>query len=209
MTMIEDASFDGEAAVVVNESPAPLWSAVAGDVLDEETPALPAAASNTVRSRRVQEPVNRVHKHDLPKQRVAARLRRMGATVHAASASNSYDLVVNDELRVTLRVAYPGLRRHRVTVAGRSYRYRYRTWHFNFHHHGRFAERYTDFFVCIAVNPNGRDEVFIIPWEEVTGKTFSLHGGRGRYKGRYAPFRDGWQRILDSVKGNRPLRHVA
>ena len=141
--------------------------------------------------------VNRLDKHDLPKGEVAARLREMGLDVSEASSASSYDLLVNDRVRVTLRVAYPGLRRHRVTVGGRSYRYRYETWHFNFHHHGRLDERYTDFFVCIAVDPKheGRDRVYVIPWEQVSGKTFSLHGGRGTYRGRYAPFADGWEAI--------------
>lgn len=165
--------------------------------------------SNTGATGGVYVPVNRVHKHDLPKQRVAARLRRLGATVHAASAADPYDLIVNGDTRVTLRVAYPGLRRHRVTVGGRSYRYRYRTWHFNFHHHGRFSERYTDVFVCIAVNPDGRGQTFVIPWEKVSGKTFSLHGGRGTYNGRYAPFRDAWDSVLESAKRGGSLRRVA
>ncbi len=207
MAATDDASFDRETAVEL--------SGAAEDFCDSAAAEAPRAAaderpeSNSEDGSRVDSSVNRVLKHELPKQRVAARLRRLGATVRAASAASSYDMVVNGDTRVTLRVAYPGLRHHRVTVAGRSYRYRYRTWHFNFHHHGRLADRYTDYFVCIAVNPKGRDEVFVIPWEQVTGKTFSLHGGRGRYNGRYAPFRDGWERVLDNSKGGRTLRHVA
>jgi hypothetical protein len=67
------------------------------------------------------------------------------------------------------------MRRHRVKVGGRTYQYRYRTWHFNFHHHGKMDERYTDFFVCIGLKPgNAHGEVFVIPWEKASGKTFSL-----------------------------------
>ena len=147
----------------------------------------------------------------LPKSRVAARLRRMGLTVRSAPSISGYDLVVNGELRVTLRVAFPGLRRHRVTVAGRSYQYRYRTWHFNFHHHGKLKNRYTDVFICIAVNPRhpSREHTFIIPWEKVTGKTFSLHGGRGRYAGRYAQFCNRWELIGTLAKRHAVLRRVA
>ncbi len=153
--------------------------------------------------------MNRLAKHDLPKRRVAARLRRLGLAVQLAPSSTGYDLLVNGTTRVTLRVAFPGLRRHRVTVAGRRYQYRYRTWHFNFHHHGRLQERYTDFFVCLGVNPDdrGKAEIFVIPWEEVTGKTFSLHGGRTRYKGRYARFREAWHLIAEQA--GQPLRRVA
>jgi hypothetical protein len=135
----------------------------------------------------------------------------MGLNVKSVSSALGYDLLVNDEVRVTLRVAFPSLRRHRVTVAGRSYQYRYRTWHFNFHHHGKLSSRYTDVFVCLAVNPRqaSKDETFVIPWEKVTGKTFSLHGGRGRYSGRYAPYRDRWQSISALAKRVSPLRRVA
>jgi hypothetical protein len=103
------------------------------------------------------------------------------------------------------------LRRHRVTVAGRSYQYRYRTWHFNFHQHGKLAEQYTDFFICLGVSPArpGKGETFVIPWEKVTGKTFSLHGGRAPYGGRYAPLRDAWGLISARVRGSSSLRRVA
>src|SRR4051794_26629001 len=76
----------------------------------------------------VKETMNRLDKHDMPKRRVAARLRRMGLNVRTMPSTSGYDLLLNDDVRVTLRVAFPGLRRHRVTVAGRSYQYRYRTW---------------------------------------------------------------------------------
>jgi len=158
----------------------------------------------------VKETMNRLDKHDMPKRRVAARLRRMGLNVRTMPSTSGYDLLLNDDVRVTLRVAFPGLRRHRVTVAWRSYHYRYRTWHFNFHHHGKLKERYTDFFVCLGMNPDqrGKFDIFVIPWEKVTGKTFSLHGGRGEYGGRYAQFRDAWH--LFGTPAHRPtLRRVA
>ena len=155
--------------------------------------------------------MNRLDKHDLHKRRVAARLRRMGLKVRAVSSAKPYDLLVNDEHRVTLRVAFPGLRRHRVTVAGRTYQYRYRTWHFNFHHHGKLKDRYTDFFVCLGINPGQRSksDTFVIPWEKVTGKTFSLHGGRGPYGGRYAAYRDAWNVLSAHSHRTSPLRRVA
>lgn len=167
--------------------------------------------SNKTSHAAVKRAMNRLDKHDLPKRRIAARLRRMGLTVRTVSSANGYDLLVgHDDQRVTLRVAFPGLRRHRVTVAGRTYHYRYRTWHFNFHHHGKLKERYTDFFICLGVNPgkSGKWETFVIPWDKVTGKTFSLHGGRGLYGGRYAPYRDAWHLLTPSHRASS-LRRVA
>jgi hypothetical protein len=154
--------------------------------------------------------VNRLAKHDLPKRRVAARLRRMGLSVRPFSSTSGYDLLVNGTTRVTLRVAFPSMRRHRVSVGGRHYQYRYRTWHFNFHHHGELRDRYTDFFVCFGAHPDssGKAEIFVIPWEAVTGKTFSLHGGRRQYGGRYARYRDAWSAIATHA-GASALRHVA
>ncbi len=152
--------------------------------------------------------INRIDKHERPMGNVAKRLRGMGLEVTEGATTSSYDLLINDQIRVTLRVAYPGLRRHRVTVGGRSYRYRYETWHFNFHHHGRLDERYTDFFVCMAMDPKeGKDRVYVIPWSQVSGKTFSLHSGRGTYRGRYAPFADAWDSIALAARGS--MRRVA
>jgi hypothetical protein len=155
--------------------------------------------------------MNRLDKHDLPKRRIAARLRRMGLAVRMVSSVSGYDLLVNEDVRVTLRVAFPGLRRHRVTVAGRTYQYRYRTWHFNFHHHGRMKERYTDVFICLGVHPGqpNKCDTFVIPWDKVTGKTFSLHGGRGPYGGRYASYRDAWHLLTAHSHRTSPLRRVA
>ena len=174
-------------------------------------PQLTSVSMNRTRSGRVKPTMNRLDKHDLPKRRIAARLRRMGLTVRTVPSATPYDLLVNGDQRVTLRVAFPGLRRHRVTVAGRTYQYRYRTWHFNFHHHGKLKDRYTDFFICLGINPGQRGKVdtFIIPWEKVTGKTFSLHGGRGPYGGRYAAYRDAWQLLSSPSHRAHSLRRVA
>ena len=168
---------------------------------------------NTVPLVNVQFNMNRLAKHDLPKQRVAARLRRLGLSVRSANPNLGYDLLVDDHIRVSLRVAFPSKRRHRVTVAGRSYTYRYHSWHFNFHHHGEMRDRYTDFFVCVAVPPAARaarPETFVIPWERVRGKTFSLHAGRRRYAGQYARYRDAWGHAVDlSRRETHRLRAVA
>jgi hypothetical protein len=155
--------------------------------------------------------VNRLDKHDLPKRRVAARLRRMGLSVRSVPSILGYDLLINGELKATLRVAFPSLRRHRVTVGNRQYSYRYKTWHFNFHHHGKLDTRYTDFFICLAVSERrgASRATFVIPWEHVTGKTFSLHGGQRGYDGRYAPFKENWHTILAATRGDGDLRRVA
>ena len=133
---------------------------------------------------------------------MATRLRRLGLAVRAGSPTLGYDLLVDGHLRVSLRVAFPSKRRHQVTVAGRSYAYQYHSWHFNFHHHGEMRERYADFVVCIAVptHRTGRAQIFVIPWEHLAGKTFSLHAGRRPYAGQYARFRDAWQVVTEAVR---------
>ena len=97
--------------------------------------------------------MNRVQKHLLPRRRMAERLRRMGFRVGVASPVTGYDLLVNGRARVALRVAFPRVRRHHVTVRNRRYTYRYRSWHFNFHHHGKLGKRYADAFICLAMEP--------------------------------------------------------
>jgi hypothetical protein len=156
--------------------------------------------------------MNRIQKHLLPKRRVAARLRRAGFTVSVVSPTQGYDLLVNERVRVALRVAFPRVRKHQVTVRDRRYTYRYRSWHFNFHHHGRFGKRYADVFVCLAMEPRhpSREEAFVIPWESVSGKTFSLHAARSRYNGQYARYLNRWSVITKAVaEAPQRLRQVA
>jgi hypothetical protein len=156
--------------------------------------------------------MDRVQKHLLPRRRIAERLRRSGFSVRSVSPAHGYDLVVNDRLRVALRVAFPRMRKHHVTVRERRYTYRYRSWHFNFHHHGKFGKRYTDVFVCLALEPKhpSKEEAFIIPWESVSGKTFSLHAARRRYGGQYAQFTNRWRVINNALAEPQvKLRKVA
>jgi hypothetical protein len=159
--------------------------------------------------------MNKVKKHLMPKRKVAERLRRMGFNVTLIPPSHGYDLLVNNRLRVALRVAYPRVRSHRVTSKGRRYEYKYRSWHFNFHRHGRIDRRYADVVVCLGVEPRQgeREKIFVIPWEVVSGKTFSLHAARCAYDGRYAPYRDNWEVIRASLDGSHDgtdgLRDVA
>ena len=126
---------------------------------------------------------------------------RSGLRVVSVSPAQGYDLLVNEKVRIALRVAFPRKRRHSVTVRGKRYQYRYRSWHFNFHHHGRLDNRYTDVFVCLAMRPKpvGRDTAYVIPWGDVSGKTFSLHSGRRPYAGRYARHRERWRSIMEAA----------
>ena len=151
--------------------------------------------------------MDRVQKHLLPKRRIAERLRRSGFAVRSVSPAQGFDLLVNERARVALRVAFPRLRRHHVTVRDKHYTYRYRSWHFNFHHHGKFGKRYADVFVCLAMEPKhpSREEAFIIPWDAVTGKTFSLHAAKRRYGGQYAPFLNRW-RVVNTAASEAPAR---
>lgn len=152
--------------------------------------------------------MTRVRKHLLPRRRIAERLRRAGYSVATVSPTQGYDLLVNDRVRVALRVAFPRPRKHHVTVRGRHYTYRYRSWHFNFHHHGKFGKRYTDMFICLAMEPRNpsREEIFIIPWDAISGKTFSLHAAKKRYGGQYAQHLNRWSAIATAVDEHQPAR---
>jgi len=156
--------------------------------------------------------MNRVEKHLVPKRRIVERLRRAGFRVHSAPVAQGYDLVVNDRVRVALRVAFPRVRKHHVTVRGRHYMYRYRSWHFNFHHHGKLDKRYADVVICLAMEPRhpSREELFVIPWEAISGKTFSLHASRRQYAGQYARYLNRWRVIAEAVAETpQRLRKVA
>lgn len=143
--------------------------------------------------------MNRQSKHHMARAGVAAKLRRIGLTVDEVARTKGYDLLVSGEIRVALRVAFPGRYAHTVTVGGKRYAYNYRSWSFNFHRHGRWDRKYCDIFVCIAKRRGGIDEVFLIPASEISGPTFSLHGAGNRpYRGRYAPYRDRWSIFSES-----------
>ncbi len=136
--------------------------------------------------------MNRQVKHQTARASVAMHLRRMGFCVEQAPRNGKYDLLVNGDVRVALRVAFPGRYAHTVKVNGRRYAYDYRSWNFNFHRHGRWERKYCDVFVCVAKNRRTADETFIIPASAITGPTFSLHGAGKAYRGRYAPYRNHW-----------------
>lgn len=146
--------------------------------------------------------MNRIKKHELPKRRVAARMRRLASEVKAQPQGSGFDFLVNGAVRVAMKVALPHRTTHRVVSRGRRYTYRYRTWHFNFHRHGRMDRRYADFIICVAhgSRPNKPDDVFVIPWEAISGKTFALHDSRSKaYVGRYACYRNAWTLIGEAA----------
>ena len=136
--------------------------------------------------------MNRQLRHQMARAAVSGRLRRMGFNVQEVPRNGKYDMLVNGQTRVALRVAFPGRYAHTVTDNCRRYAYDYRSWNFNFHRHGRWERKYCDVFVCIAKNRRAADETFIIPSSMVTGPTFSLHGAGKPYRGRYAEYRNRW-----------------
>jgi hypothetical protein len=151
--------------------------------------------------------MNRQTKHQAARNNIAAILRRLGHTVEDVPRTKGYDLLLNGEIRVALRVAFPGRYAHTVTVSGKRYAYNYRSWSFNFHRHGHWDRKYCDVFVCIAKRRGGRDEIFVIPSTAVSGPTFSLHGAGTRpYRGRYAKYRDRWSVFneTDLVQAQQP-----
>lgn len=153
--------------------------------------------------------MNRQHKHQVERANVAQKLRRLGFEVEEVPRNGKFDLLVDGQLRVALRVAFPGRYAHTVTVNGRRYAYDYKSWNFNFHRHGRWERSYCDVFVCIAKQRRAADEVFIIPASAVSGPTFSLHGAGKPYRGRYAAYRNRWSVFSALIRARRGVPEVA
>ncbi len=123
---------------------------------------------------------------------------------------------------MAVRYAFPTSYReqHYTKKNGEVSRYAYKRWTFNFHRHGKIAERYCDFFVCMlgSNHPLGKDTlevtVFVIPWEAITGLTFcsSVRDDNPRpYRGQYACYRDAWNLIIGAASGKaaeRPRRQL-
>jgi hypothetical protein len=136
--------------------------------------------------------------HDIPKARVAARLRELATRVEEMGAIARYDFLIDGRVRVALRTAFPSSYRRRVRLLKREYSYVYRAWNFNFHHRGRIDERYCDFFVCVplgSARPVNLSGAYIIPWAARSGKTFYLPDSQRPYAGRYAPYRNAWEQL--------------
>ncbi len=141
--------------------------------------------------------------HDLPKADIVNQLRALGLSVEAASPMSRHDFLVDGRVRVAVRVAFPSASRRRVKVGRRKYSYVYRAWNFNFHHRGVVGERYSDFFVCVALgtgNPMSMEEAFIIPWDALTGKTFYLPEARRTYRGKFKVFRNAWEQVVAAAR---------
>ena len=153
----------------------------------------------------LQRTMNRVEIHDVPKQEVVAHLSRLGHRVEVAAPQARFDFIIDGQARLALRVAYPSSSRRRVHVGGRHYNYVYRAWTFNFHHRGKVGDRYSDFFACVPLVPGRRldlNQAFVIPWEAITGKTFYLPDSRRSYAGKFAVYRNAWQRLaLSAAEG--------
>ncbi len=135
--------------------------------------------------------------HDMAKERLVTHLSAMGLHVEVMKPHDRFDVLINGTLRVAIRVALPSVHPVRVQVGKRQYQYQYRSWLFNFHHHARI-DRYADFLICLPVDGDrGLDpsDVYVIPWEVRSGKTFSLHEARRPYRGRYTRYRGAWEQL--------------
>ncbi len=150
--------------------------------------------------------MNRVEIHEVPKEEVAAHVTSLGHRVEPARPQARFDFLIDGRYRLALRVAYPSSSRRRVHVGGRRYDYVYRAWNFNFHHRGKVDERYSDFFACIPLVPGQRldlTQVFVIPWEAISGKTFYLPDSRRAYGGKFAIYRNAWHRLRGNGDAER------
>lgn len=154
-----------------------------------------ASSRRTTTSQRT---MNRVEIHDVPKREVVAHLSGLGHDVQPAPPQARFDFLIDGNVRLALRVAYPSSSRRRVHVGGRHYNYVYRAWNFNFHHRGKVGERYSDYFACVPLVPDTPLDLaqsFIIPWEAISGKTFYLPDSRRSYAGKFATYRNAWEQI--------------
>ena len=157
--------------------------------------------------RGTQRSINRVAIHDVPKQEIIEHVARLGHQVEAATPQARFDFRIDSKFRLALRVAYPSSSRRRVQVGGRRYNYVYRAWNFNFHHRGEVGERYSDFFACIPLVPGQRvdlAQVFVIPWEAISGKTFYLPDSRRSYAGKFAVYRNAWHQLTSAGQWVHP-----
>jgi hypothetical protein len=152
--------------------------------------------------------MNRVEIHEVPKREVVSYLTRLGHQVELAPPQSRFDFIVDGQVRLALRVAYPSSSRRRVHVGGRHYNYVYRAWNFNFHHRGKVGDRYSDFFACVPLVPQQSldlAQAFVIPWEAISGKTFYLPDSRRSYAGKFATFRNAWGQIRPTESGGQPV----
>lgn len=136
---------------------------------------------------------SRHRKHQTCVDRVVATLQSLGMQIERHSFHDGYDLLVNDRIKVAIRVAYPHSM-HRVTrFHGKEYEYDYPVYVFNFHIHGQL-NAVADCFVCIGMIGSSIQKAFVIPRTHLSGKTFYLQAmGQRPYRGKYLPFENNWQ----------------
>lgn len=141
---------------------------------------------------------HRHRKHQACVKTVAEKLRSLGLQVEVQPWNKGFDLLVNDRVKVAIRVAYPHLM-HRVTRSrGKEYEYYYSVYVFNFHARGHYNTT-TDCFICIGMVGSSVQNTFIIPRHRLTGKTFCLQAMGRRYRGKYLPFQENWQTLTQQV----------
>ncbi len=146
--------------------------------------------------------MNRIEIHEVPKAAVAGHLMRLGLDFEPSLQQSRYDFLVEGHLRLALRVAFPSASKRRVHVGGRDYNYVYHAWNFNFHHRGKVGDRYADFFACVpllADHALDLSQTFVIPWDAISGKTFYLPDSRRPYAGKFAHYRNAWERVTSAA----------
>lgn len=138
-----------------------------------------------------------VKKHLSFVKRVADHLRESGLKVEVVNPRTGYDILVEGQIRIGVRVSFANSVNHVVTVNGKKYHYRYTNCGFNFHRHGKIVDT-CDFFVCLAVFGKKLHACLVIPRTQIIGPTLSLHFGAKPYQGHYAQFADKWEQIKEA-----------
>jgi len=103
--------------------------------------------------------------------------------------------------RIAVRTGWMKKRSSWTKSGNWEYRYHYEAAFFNLgpcrRRTRKHLKEYTDFFVCVPTNNQGRiiDRIYVIPWDALAGKksAYITRSTRERpYRGKYAKFREAW-----------------
>lgn len=139
--------------------------------------------------------------HVLAVATVARRATRAGCRVARVGGHQAHDLLV-DGLRIAVRAARVGIRRHRVVVRGRPYAYDYPDLQWNCHAHGRAVHARVDGWV-FCWRDRRRWRCYVVPSGRIRGVTLALHPRRLDPRDRsphwLCQYEDAWRHLATTT----------